>query len=77
MLKTLNNIHQTIFSFPVRRCNLARLIFTSVDSEEEGVVSRVPDSLAVRRESGQNCLMIACPRNPWRVNWFSYRTDVL
>ena len=21
--------------------------------------------------------VVACPRNPWRVNWFIYRSDVL
>ena len=22
------------------------------------------------------CFVISCPRNPWRVNWFIYRSDV-
>ena len=42
------------------------------------VVSRVPDSLTLRRESGQILrFVIACPRNPWHVNWFIYCSDVM
>ena len=43
------------------------------------LVSRMPDSLAVRRESGQTVYYVsckACERNPWHVNWFIYHSDI-
>ena len=51
-------------------------ISSVIPSPNAPLVSHVPDSLVVRRESGQS-FVLSCPRNSWRVNWFIYRSDVL
>ena len=57
-----------------------KTLFKKINMEASASLG-VPDSLVVRRESGQTAYYVSCkrslPRNPWRVNWFIYRSDAL
>ena len=67
-----NYIHGVGVFWNLVVCTLTVFIYQLFASEL--LVSLVPDSLVVRRESGQisNCILrfvLSLPRNPWHVNW--------